>query len=95
MPPASGGALDGRLTLLERKNEHIVTVSGYKVHPEAAQLHCIVNLNNPDDEAAKSRARQFASSPRVVRNVMRHLRIVFFRVPFHARERDAAAQHEN
>ena len=94
---------DGRLTLLGRKTELIITPSGYKVHPEiiehelntcpdvansvvfldqAAQLRCIVSLNNPADEAAKTRVRQFASSLRTASNVTRHLGIVFSESPF-------------
>jgi long-chain acyl-CoA synthetase len=94
---------DGRLTLLGRKTELIVTPSGYKVHPEiiehelntcpdiansvvyldkAAQLRCIVSLNNPADEAAKHRVRQFASSLRTVSNLTRHLGVVFSESPF-------------
>jgi long-subunit acyl-CoA synthetase (AMP-forming) len=94
---------DGRLTLLGRKTELIVTPSGYKVHPEiiehelnicpdiansvvfldqAEQLRCVVSLNNPADETAKIRVRQFASSLRTASKVTRHLGIVFSESPF-------------
>jgi long-subunit acyl-CoA synthetase (AMP-forming) len=94
---------DGRLTLLGRKNELIVTPSGYKVHPEiiehelnrcpdvansvvflgrAAQLRCVVSLNNPADEAAKARVRQFACGLKTARNATSHLGVVFSDVPF-------------
>jgi long-subunit acyl-CoA synthetase (AMP-forming) len=94
---------DGRLTLLGRKTELIVTPSGYKVHPEiierelntcpdiansvvfldqSAQLRCIVSLNNPADETAKTRVRQFALSLRTASKVTRHLGIVFSESPF-------------
>jgi long-chain acyl-CoA synthetase len=50
--------------------------------PGGVQLTCVVDLVQPDNDAARARVKKFAGGMRSVRNAFQHVEVIFADEPF-------------